>query len=317
MNRSPAKKTTKGTFMNGIWYCECVPRLPAEHFQTKNGGQNHGRWCTDPLIPSIRILQLILASSVYTCQKSQPKRCKFFLWDDDAKAREEAAVLTKSRSETEPQTPPKPMQPTGQHTPPHLSLARHSHEGVATLSSECKTLPGTNSEKDFGWSASNDKALVEADQKSAMAPPETPRKTPRTSQLTSPGKRKDSEMLEIDSDFSTPLSSDNVFNTPLSSLIGKGLLSPVDTPGREKLQGRISPLAEYNLAVDALRILERYKLPAEVEQKLIELFNKHELRTQGIIKGRDITRLALSSKERKIAELEARIASLEAERETS
>lgn len=317
MDRSPAKKTTRGTFMNGLWYCECVRRLPAEHFQTKNGGQNHGRWCTDSHFPSMRILQLILVSSVYTCQKSQPKRCKFFLWEDDAKAREEGAVLNNSRSETEPQTPPKLMQPTRQYNPPHPSPAPHSHEGVVTLSSECKTLPGTSGAKGFVWSASNDNASVEADQKSAMAPPETPRKPPRSSQFTSPGKRNHSEILEIDSDFSTPFSVDDVFNTPQSSQNGNGLLSPVDTPAREKLQCRIPPLADNNLAVDALRILERSKLPAEVEQNLIELFNKHELRMQGIVRGRDITRLALSSKEKKIAELEARIASLEGNRETS
>jgi len=46
IDKSPAKKNVQGAFLNGIWHCECEPRLPAEHFQTKNGGQNHGRWCT-------------------------------------------------------------------------------------------------------------------------------------------------------------------------------------------------------------------------------------------------------------------------------
>lgn len=71
------------------------------------------------------------------------------------------------------------------------------------------------------------------------------------------------------------------------------------------------------MAVDVLRILEGVKLSNEMEQKLVELLNKHDLRTQGIAKGRDVTRLALGSKERKIAELEARIAGLEGERETN
>lgn len=124
-------------------------------------------------------------------------------------------------------------------------------------------------------------------------------------------------MLEISSDFSTSVSGDDVFNTPRSSQDANGLLSPVGTPLREKLQGRVPPLPNSNLAADALHILERNKLPAEVEKKLVELLNKHDLRTQGIVKGRDITRLALGSKEKKIAELEARIASLEAERESN
>ena len=36
----------KGLFTDGVWHCNCDPRLPAQHFQTKNGGKNHGRWCT-------------------------------------------------------------------------------------------------------------------------------------------------------------------------------------------------------------------------------------------------------------------------------
>ena len=41
INRVPLK----GLFADGVWQCNCHPRLPAEHFQTKNGGKNHGRWC--------------------------------------------------------------------------------------------------------------------------------------------------------------------------------------------------------------------------------------------------------------------------------
>ena len=34
----------KGAFLNSIWHCDCDPRMPADNFQTKNGGKNHGRW---------------------------------------------------------------------------------------------------------------------------------------------------------------------------------------------------------------------------------------------------------------------------------
>ncbi|KAI9795505.1 MAG: hypothetical protein M1825_001455, partial [Sarcosagium campestre] len=80
---SASRSLPKGLFEDGIWKCNCDPRQPADHFQTRNGGKNHGRW-------------------FYTCQKPQPKRCNFFLWDDDAKPREASAVLANSRSE--PQT---------------------------------------------------------------------------------------------------------------------------------------------------------------------------------------------------------------------
>ena len=74
--------------MNGSWLCDCAPtRLPAEHFKVKKEGKNQGRW-------------------FYTCQQAEPQRCGFFLWDDDAKPREEAAVLANSRNE--PVTPSRP-----------------------------------------------------------------------------------------------------------------------------------------------------------------------------------------------------------------
>lgn len=56
-------------------------------------------------------------------------------------------------------------------------------------------------------------------------------------------------------------------------------------------------------------------LPANFTAKLSEVLTRHELRTQGVIKGREITRLALKAREAKIIELQATIASLEAERD--
>jgi hypothetical protein len=48
--------------------------------------------------------------------------------------------------------------------------------------------------------------------------------------------------------------------------------------------------------------------------KLREVLTRHELRIQGVVKGREITRLALKAREAKVVELQATIASLEAER---
>ena len=70
----------RGVFADGIWHCDCTPRLPAEHFKVKKESKNQGRW-------------------FYTCQNQEPQRCGFFLWDEDAKFREEGAVLNNSRSE--------------------------------------------------------------------------------------------------------------------------------------------------------------------------------------------------------------------------
>ena len=44
-NSNLLKVPLRGLFADGVWQCNCDPRVPADHFQTKNGGKNHGRWC--------------------------------------------------------------------------------------------------------------------------------------------------------------------------------------------------------------------------------------------------------------------------------
>ena len=123
--------------------------------------------------------------------------------------------------------------------------------------------------------------------------------------------------------ISTPSNDDDVFMTPTTSNRYNGLLSPTATPAKIpsqlENQSRLvgNDTSNSTLATEVLKILAPIPLDSSVQFQLIELLNRHDLRTQGIAKGRDITRLAIQSKERKIAELQARIAGLEAERQTS
>jgi hypothetical protein len=122
---------------------------------------------------------------------------------------------------------------------------------------------------------------------------------------------------------STPSNDDDVFMTPTTSNRSNGLLSPTATPAQipSQLENQGQPVGDYTsnstLATEVLKILAPIPLNSSVQSQLVELLNRHDLRTQGIAKGRDITRLAIQSRERKIAELQARIAGLEAERQTS
>ncbi|KAI1459029.1 hypothetical protein F4805DRAFT_422382 [Annulohypoxylon moriforme] len=79
-----SKSPQKGVFRNGVWHCNCIPRLPAVQFTVRRDTANKGR-------------------SFYTCQKDKDKKnkCDFFLWTEDAHEREIGAVLTNSRSEAE------------------------------------------------------------------------------------------------------------------------------------------------------------------------------------------------------------------------
>lgn len=77
---SVSKIPLKGLFSDGIWQCDCDPRLPAQHFQTKNGGKNHGRWCKQLLTVSTptRMLMWIIVQSIRVKTLSQSAVTFFF-----------------------------------------------------------------------------------------------------------------------------------------------------------------------------------------------------------------------------------------------
>lgn len=269
---------------------------------------------------------------VYTCQKPQPKRCNFFLWDDEAKVREESAVLNNSRSEpaAPPQTPSKAIPTAQTRTPSTDSGSRTasddeevytpSKSSGANSGGRAKIVPTAAEDDAFDWPSSNDEDLLEAAGEIAakipMPPPETPRKAAKTITFSSPGKRTHQDM-ESSSNTIAPSPGDDVFATPGTSN-KLGLPSPAETPtpGRYKNEG--GSAQDSDLATSTLTLLnsKAVHLEKEVEAELVGLLNRHDLKTQGIVKGRDISRLAIKAKNKKISELQARIAGLEAERET-
>ena len=150
-----------------------------------------------------------------------------------------------------------------------------------------------------------------------MAAPATPRKALKTDIVASPGKRRHGEM---ESGLATP-ASDDVFTTPSTGLQGKtlfsaGLISPVETPTFNRFKD-IPLCGDSELTTGVLAALACVAVDSETRDAVKFVCNQHALRTQGIAKGRDISRLAIKTKDGKIAELQARIAALEAERETN
>lgn len=333
---SVSKAPLKGLFSDGIWQCNCDPRLPAQHFQTKNGGKNHGRW-------------------FYTCQSAQPKRCDFFLWGDEAKGREAAAVLNNSRTEPlpSPQTPSKPS-PYGLATPQTSSRFRGGSPVLTTPytpskttygaptsavydnATQATTTQGSDSEEEFyNWPASDDDELSKAaDQASSghsMPPSETPRKAMKADMLSTPGKRRYDEMASeagvVDNPaWPTPLTGtrgEDVFTTPAAGATGRGLFAggvvstPAETPTPIRYRD-IPPTQDSELASELLSALQTHhvSLPSEAKEALKTISNKHVLYTRGIMKGRDVSRAMVKTKEEKLAELQGEIEGLKAERET-
>lgn len=65
------------------------------------------------------------------------------------------------------------------------------------------------------------------------------------------------------------------------------------------------------IAEEVLSLLERQPLSEAVRQKLKTALDRHELRVRGVVLGRDVARQALTERDERIAELQARVVNLE------
>ncbi|GFG13435.1 hypothetical protein CNMCM6936_006569 [Aspergillus lentulus] len=301
----------RGLFLEGVWRCNCPERPPAVRLQTKNHGVNHGRW-------------------FYTCQKPQHKRCNFFLWQSDAEAREKLAVLSSSR--TEPRsannTPTKPsVQGSGLLTPQTDTKVQDvrgmSANRTPTPSKSGKARMMTEDTDEFSWDDSSGAEeltkLLEPPRQPDFGQDE-PRKAPRTETFTSPGKRELSDMENEESESTTTLTPTSIFSARTQTRLppASAEVSMTPTPGRYRnVLSTDARDDSSDLGLQALEILESHKVavPKEAQDELLALLNKHDLKTKGIIRGRDISRIALKKKDETIMKLNERIASLESQRE--
>lgn len=164
--------------------------------------------------------------------------------------------------------------------------------------------------------------------------PETPMKAVKVDMFSTPGSKRKRDNAEA---WPTPntgqIDSDDVFATPSVTRPkggmwdgneSSGLFSPSTTPTPARFRDvnqtakaveSISDLKDYDITKEVMEILKEQSLDEEVSTKMRLALNRHALRTQGVARGRDITRLALKTKEDKIAELEQRIVELQNERE--
>jgi hypothetical protein len=364
---APRSTAPKGVFADGVWHCDCTPRLPAEHFKVKKESKNKGRW-------------------FYTCQNQEPQRCGFFLWDEDAKLREEGAVLNNSRSEPKIKhipaaqdgwnagrsrggmfagvnpmpkdansEPPKEDDESTDDESPSPAYSSQHHNGKATKrKASTANLDGDHESEDddlLPWSLSGleEQDLIEAAD-AVAPPPETPRKAAKTGVYATPSTTIDRKCtlpwLQQPADaYATPMTPFSLgshqteyLNSPSKQPsktlhpISEQTFPPTPTlqanmpatrSGSPSTHGRhrdalSNPADETSsLTAETLAALSSISIPPHILAELRGILSKHDLKAQGVVEGRDISRLALKAKEAKTAELQARIASLEAEREVS
>ncbi|KAK3704396.1 hypothetical protein LTR37_013819 [Vermiconidia calcicola] len=338
--RSNGRSSTqpRGLFADGIWHCDCTPRLPAEHFKVKKEGKNQGRW-------------------FYTCQRSD-KGCGFFLWDDDAKPREEAAVLSGKRTEPKRESIQEGWN-AGRDREPEQSRGKGLFAGNERPAPEVDDAftasptppPSYRSEPfvangvkrtaqtaqldddEFGLADMEEDDLVTAVDSSAF---ETPQKAQKTGIYATPAttaKRKLPWLEQPTTPVPAARPAETYFDTPykrppqtarpiveLETPSGPPTAATAASPSpptRFK-DALVNPAdSASSLTSEVLAALSKGKvlIPAETLSNVRTILTRHDLKNQGVIKGRDISRLAIKAKDAKIAELQARIASLEADRE--
>ena len=289
-SRFPSKTSSKlrGAFENGQWLCDCEPRLPAEHFQVKKEGKNKGRW-------------------FYTCQKHESERCGFFLWDDDAKPRMEAAVLSNSTTE-----------PTAVENNGGVNNGEQRKSKKRTLPWEECPAPKQKRLSDggsFDMSDGEEKALSQA-ARTMPNPPETPRKVQKTTAFeTASSKSKNviTPQAGVRYGLATPGTTPHQANTAKTVT-----QDPPETPTpirTSDVMGQSSNESALPDKVFKLLSLFDVKLDPNASSALQGLLNSEHRRHQGTLKGRDSARAAVHTRDMRIAELVDRCGQLEGENE--
>ncbi|EUC36699.1 hypothetical protein COCCADRAFT_87671 [Bipolaris zeicola 26-R-13] len=285
---SSSRGARKGLFVHGVWHCDCSPRLPSVHLQTSKPGPNHGRWFR-------------------TCNKPPQEQCKFFLWDDDARTREDEAVANTAATLTSEHKRKRSV--SGNLDKYRPSKAQDGHdpgEAMSHLETPGKaaktTIFSTPASKRSGlpWDEdqTNDTAVY------GLQTPHTGRKAQgdlfiaRPSAAASPFPSSAASQ-ESNRRVATP------YSTPYTSIDETPKTSRFKNPMDQDLVGDVfSLLQESNIV-----------LPVHAEEELKTLLIRHVKRTEGFKRARDVTRLAVKAKDAKITEFTYRIGTLEAELE--
>jgi hypothetical protein len=204
------------------------------------------------------------------------------------------------------------------------------HPQTPTKAGKSSTL--SSDDEAYSWDESLDNevgSLLGGSSSSTTRPKQpifTPNKAPRTATNTSPSKRKLDDVFNDDEDDKPPPYSESAPTTQSSSTTASLSFSSVEvsatpTPRRYKdvlsAQGATSHNQPSDLASNILSILDRHDVvvPTTARGELVASLDQHHLKTQGIIRGRDISRMALKKKDEEIQALKARIERLETERE--
>ncbi|CAN9342702.1 unnamed protein product [Alternaria alternata] len=321
--RTGGGATLKGQFLNGVWHCDCNPRLPAVHFETKKEGANKGKWFR-------------------TCQKPKEEQCKFFLWDHDAQPREKSALARNSRTEPGPANPAPTTPATPSRRPPRASPLYTVEANSSAASRKRSRLVEDNSDDEYGLGQVDDDDLNQV-----MVAAETPSKAGRTTDFTSPAPKRQKLPWQMESGSSsrniglqTPRTQhksqvDNPFASKYPTT-WSALFTPTSGPNADGNKQVATPSSSFetptpsrfrnavdeDVVKDVFDMLKNSNVPLaeHCEKELRTVLARHSKSAEGYKRGRDLMRSTIKAKDARITELTHRnntlAAELEAEKAT-
>jgi hypothetical protein len=279
--------------------------------------------------------------------------CNFFLWEDDARVREESAVLSNSRNEPRMTLDINEERSHSEGNKRTLLVdLMQEDSGTRQPEQELGSSQSMNAVRESNWDADWTRNSEE------WAKEITPRKAQEPTAATAlnlitPGKRKFSEISPDWGNLPTPKTGGSAFTTP--SKAGPRAISTAEEavtsvfPTPSKLEPGITTTSEFDYVLDAVSSAitptpQRFShigstayrgesdhlysnIMKELQAKDVhigegareavrQVCNLFSRRKQGIVNGREISQLALKARDAKIEELKCRIATLEAELET-
>ncbi|KAF2636679.1 hypothetical protein P280DRAFT_409126 [Massarina eburnea CBS 473.64] len=304
--REPA---LKGSFINGTWYCECKPALPALHMKTTKG-PNEGKWYR-------------------SCQKkikTDKSRCRFFIWDTEADEREKKALQSNSRTEPGRANPVTPSRPT-----PQRPASKVQAGPSIPNQKRSRAIFETDDEDEFGdvdvdFEEQLDQARVEAETPSKKARVEAPitpvrRKFPwdklnattpttKTAGLQTPQTGPANPFISNPARDSSDITPFKIWQPVAESI---QTMTPSSSPA---IPSRFKDV-ESDLSRDVFGVLSGagVVLGEQARRELTAVFSKQTTVAEGMKKGRDVARASMKAKDARVQELTHRVNTLEAELE--
>ncbi|KAI1941879.1 hypothetical protein LOZ66_001360 [Ophidiomyces ophidiicola] len=336
----------RGLFANGELHCDCDPRLPVARFQTRNGGKNQGRWfytCSRSKRnqcgfflwedESTRLCpgRAMLANSRSDAPGDPPETPSIHRTRDAPVS----GLLT-------PETGGRRVRFTddsrqGSSKRRRVAGAQRSssfmldwlQKGNSSSEGEGEGNGGVRVEDQPAVDPAPDRDTNPGD---APAPDQQPDNAADAAIPNKPVEQlanntEETPLIQSSAPPDPPPQPRPPLRPPIPLFSANGGARPADTPAPARCNGPSAFTGTYNLRSketqhcklisQTLTLLAAHGvvLDEPARDDLVSLLDRYDLRTEGIIRGRDISRAANQAREEKIQMLLGRIKTLEAEKE--